>query len=750
MTIKPVGNQKSAKEEGRREEEGTSQSAGGVRATHRSVVLNQLSSSESQALPREIRFDSDNVGRHRRSPHKNLGRLKQEHYHKRERRERDKTPGSPSYHHHGLPSVSGKKQTSSSCSSPLAGTAGGGRSPKSTLSTGPVGGSHSGLTGVNTGAATGGTVSLSSVIEEALSGYNSGDEHIGPKDAELTPDEWKKRDDAFAKDLQERGFVLHEMEEDGACLFRAISLQIYGDQDMHEEIRHQTMNYIYQNREYFAQFVTEDIADYVKRKRANHVHGNHIEIQAMSEMYNRSVELYCYQIEPINIFNSDQINNGNEPLRLAYQRGSHYNAIVNPYKASVGVGLGLAGYRPDELDIKQVDDAVRMSEELEIEKTMFEDKLKTTDWEATNEAIEEQIARESYLQWCRDNMRKSSSSSTSSTVASAAATLGGGSSQNKSTSTITSTEMMASASGASFSGKQQQQQQQQTSSFLLEMRKSPTIGPQTTLTAGLAYEGGLKKGAERSAASSSGSKNSSFDLDCLSSLSSAQCSSQNAAAASSYSVQQQYYYSAGKSSATTTTTSTVNSTCSNNSTMNSGNSTTSGGNGAECNRRKKRILHSSLDTASYNELKKCKANSNRTSASNSPRRPESPLEALDNPTTLSPASTSDGSNTQAKGSASGSSSCSSVETLSSVTGGSNTKLHLTAPRDEAPVSEFYQSLLESSYTDDGSFGQLSEREMIQKALEESALDFVKRCDGSKASHEDKYGTTDEEYDSPSP
>lgn len=42
-----------------------------------------------------------------------------------------------------------------------------------------------------------------------------------------------------------------------------------------------------------------------------------------------------------------------------------------------------------------------------ISKTMLEDKIKATDWEATNEAIEEQIARESYLQWLRDNeMRK--------------------------------------------------------------------------------------------------------------------------------------------------------------------------------------------------------------------------------------------------------------------------------------------------------------------------------------------------------
>lgn len=29
-----------------------------------------------------------------------------------------------------------------------------------------------------------------------------------------------------------------------------------------------------------------------------------------------------------------------------------------------------------------------------------------TDWEATNEAIQEQVARESYLQWLRDNERR--------------------------------------------------------------------------------------------------------------------------------------------------------------------------------------------------------------------------------------------------------------------------------------------------------------------------------------------------------
>lgn len=38
--------------------------------------------------------------------------------------------------------------------------------------------------------------------------------------------------------------------------------------------------------------------------------------------------------------------------------------------------------------------------------TMFEDKLRETDWEVTQDTIEEQVARESYLQWLRDNEKR--------------------------------------------------------------------------------------------------------------------------------------------------------------------------------------------------------------------------------------------------------------------------------------------------------------------------------------------------------
>ncbi|XP_055688066.1 OTU domain-containing protein 5 [Lutzomyia longipalpis] len=359
MTIKPLINQKS-KDEGNKEEQTQNNSPQREKRSHSSGHV----------------YGEENVGRHRRTPQKGCGLRKRE---KRERGEREKPLGSSSPHNNNISSATTSHE--------------------------------------RTGAATSGNVR--ELLEESFSGYNSGDEHIGQRDAVLTPEEWTERDEKFVKAMSERGLIVKEIAEDGACLFRAISLQIYGDQDMHEVIRKQALDYIYQNREYFAQFVTEDISSYVQRKRQNHVHGNHIEIQAMSEIYNRPVELYCYQTKPINIFNPGQCDNGYEPLRLSYQRCSHYNAILDPFKASVGVGLGLAGYKPEDLDVKQVRDAVRLSEDLEIEQTMFEDKLKTTDWEATNEAIEEQIARESYLQWCREQ-RAQKSSGSSSTVTSTA------------------------------------------------------------------------------------------------------------------------------------------------------------------------------------------------------------------------------------------------------------------------------------------------------------------------------------------
>ncbi|CAG9855390.1 unnamed protein product [Phyllotreta striolata] len=245
------------------------------------------------------------------------------------------------------------------------------------------------------------------VIKEDCTGFNSEDEYDESffKGRNLTDEEWNKRDALFARCMSNLGFEIKNMNEDGACLFRSISDQVYGDQEFHFQVRQDCMNYIVQNRDYFEPYVTEDFEKYVARKRTWHVHGNHLEIQAMSELYNRTIEVYCYQIEPINIFNGSRITSY-EPIRLSYHRMCHYNSISNPNSPSVGVGLGLPNYKPIDIDRRRLHDAVRASEELLIEQTMLEDKIKATDWEATNEAIEEQVARESYIQYFRDTEKR--------------------------------------------------------------------------------------------------------------------------------------------------------------------------------------------------------------------------------------------------------------------------------------------------------------------------------------------------------
>ncbi|KAH8379661.1 hypothetical protein KR009_006422 [Drosophila setifemur] len=430
MTIKPVSAPPSAKRvagnvdpDNKEAQVAVEQSV--VSQTHRNVVID----GHGQSPQRRGEVYDELARTHRCSPHKSTRSKRRDHHdshahhHKRDRLEREKLNHPAAGVVSGVPGAAGGK-----CNSPPLASTSGSSSPSAVGRNSPE---HLGL-GCSVGkvpTAPGqmtpatAAANLLKAAEEAFSGYNSGDEHQQPKERKIPVEEWQRRDEEFAKCMEKRGYELKPVEEDGACLFRSISLQIYGDEEMHDVIRQHTMDYVHENREYFGQFVTEDINSYIQRKRARDAHGNHIEIQAISEIYSRTVEVYCYQSNPINIFNSEQSQAGYPPLRLSYQRGSHYNAILDPYNATVGVGLGLAGYKPEF----QTKEAVRLSEQLEIEQTMFEDKLKTTDWEATNEAIEEQIARESYLQWCRDNMQRSrtsntaAGSATSSTVTSAEA-----------------------------------------------------------------------------------------------------------------------------------------------------------------------------------------------------------------------------------------------------------------------------------------------------------------------------------------
>jgi OTU-like cysteine protease len=169
----------------------------------------------------------------------------------------------------------------------------------------------------------------------------------------------------FIKALKERGLEIRRQEGDGNCLFRAVSLQVYGDPNMHMDVRIQCLDHMAKDEEHFSQFVEdEDFSNYIQRKRREGVHGNSPEIQAISELFNRPVEVFTPEngAIPLNIFQSDY-KTSDVPIRLSYHE-NHYDAVVDPLLPTAGLGLGLPGLQPGLADKLQIGKAVQESDEL--------------------------------------------------------------------------------------------------------------------------------------------------------------------------------------------------------------------------------------------------------------------------------------------------------------------------------------------------------------------------------------------------
>ena len=139
--------------------------------------------------------------------------------------------------------------------------------------------------------------------------------------------------DQFRAALKQQGLEMVEQEGDGNCLFRAVSLQVYGQSDNHAEVRERCLDYMAANEEHYSNFVADEdrtFPDYIARKRRDGVHGNHAEIQAISELFNRPVEVYSADSsKPMNIFHAEY-KTSDPPIRLSYHDGNHYNAVVDP------------------------------------------------------------------------------------------------------------------------------------------------------------------------------------------------------------------------------------------------------------------------------------------------------------------------------------------------------------------------------------------------------------------------------------
>mmetsp|Transcript_64194 Transcript_64194/g.89230 ORF Transcript_64194/g.89230 Transcript_64194/m.89230 type:complete len:158 (-) Transcript_64194:6-479(-) len=153
------------------------------------------------------------------------------------------------------------------------------------------------------------------------------------------------------------------------------------------------MDYMVQNRDHYAEFVTEDFDEYIARKRQDRCFGNHLEMQAMSELYNRNIEVYSYSLTPINIFQAS--TNTNEPIRLSYHGNIHYNAIHDPNNPAFGVGLGFAGLQPGAADRMQVQQAQAASEQEQLERELLQSSMLQSEEDMLQDEILRQVMMDS-------------------------------------------------------------------------------------------------------------------------------------------------------------------------------------------------------------------------------------------------------------------------------------------------------------------------------------------------------------------
>ena len=134
----------------------------------------------------------------------------------------------------------------------------------------------------------------------------------------------------FRLNLFKKKYVHHLLKRDGNCLFSSISDQVYGTDKHSAIIREKCMDYIEKNKLFYSQFIEggeKQMPAYIKRKRKLGIWADNLEIQALSEIYNRPIEIYIKIDKPIRSFCNGSIDK-KYPMKISYHGNKHYNSIV--------------------------------------------------------------------------------------------------------------------------------------------------------------------------------------------------------------------------------------------------------------------------------------------------------------------------------------------------------------------------------------------------------------------------------------
>ena len=138
----------------------------------------------------------------------------------------------------------------------------------------------------------------------------------------------------FLKEVEQLNWKLIVVDADGNCLYRCFGIEIYGDTARHMKVRNECCKYMRENMDFFQNFIP-DFDARMKEKETEYEWGDHVDITALSELYNVRVQVFEYDKDQKKLYMSFDQGQHEETehlplILLARHRKKHYNIIVDP------------------------------------------------------------------------------------------------------------------------------------------------------------------------------------------------------------------------------------------------------------------------------------------------------------------------------------------------------------------------------------------------------------------------------------
>ena len=150
-----------------------------------------------------------------------------------------------------------------------------------------------------------------------------------PRTGATVPSAHDSRADHMTLDQRLKAYGLQEktIKGDGNCQFRSLADQLFGTPDRHVEVRRMVIAQLTRNSDDYSVFVPDDYSDYVRKMSKDGEWGDHLTLQAASDVYGRRICVLSTYEKNFLIEITPKSMRHPRVLWLSFWAEVHYNSI---------------------------------------------------------------------------------------------------------------------------------------------------------------------------------------------------------------------------------------------------------------------------------------------------------------------------------------------------------------------------------------------------------------------------------------